>query len=82
MFVPLANPGRFPAMIPSIRDAYFFACFAGMIASPLETRAAIESDVPFPGPLTKPPCANFCGVFPGSIIPGLMAANLTPAAAA
>ena len=65
-------------MIALIKPPNFLVCFAGIIDSPFETIAGIESDVPVPGPLITPPSAIFL-IFGGIIIPGFEAANFPDA---
>ena len=71
---PPANPGTFPEIIPCTSPAYFCVCFAGITASPLESIAGIESEVPDPGPRITPPAAYFLPIgIGGTVVPPLPA---------
>ena len=56
---PLANPGIFPDTNCLTRYGFLATDLAGIMASPLDTIAKIESDVPVPGPEIIPPLAYF-----------------------
>ena len=51
---PSSNPGIFPAINPLTNSLFFATDLAGMMASPFDTLAKIESDVPVPGPEINP----------------------------
>ena len=60
--MPFSNPGRFPATIPAITGAYFFALFAGITASPGDSRAGTMSPAPAGPGTMETPLAYFFGV--------------------
>ena len=68
---PTANFGKFPLIRLLTNSRFSLTESAGITASPLESIAGIESDVPVPGPLTIPPEANFFLVA-GADAPGLI----------
>jgi hypothetical protein len=64
--MPFANLGRVLETRALTMSGFAFTEAAGIIASPLEILATIESEVPVPGPFTIPPDANFLAIVVGA----------------